>query len=80
MQEKQCLNFNVYLYILYLLKFSLQKIISYLSLNCTIELGMLFEAPFNEINDIVLKAVIDYLAAYKIISILEHINENVKLG
>lgn len=58
----------------------IQNIITYLSVNGTIEPGMLFEAPFNDINDAGLIGVFDENDAYKIISIVEHINENAKVG
>jgi type I restriction enzyme R subunit len=58
----------------------IQNIITYLTVNGTIEPGMLFEAPFTDINDAGLNGVFDDTAAYKIISIVEHINENAQVG
>lgn len=58
----------------------IQNIITYLTKNGTIQPGMLFEAPFTDINDAGLNGVFDDTAAYKIISIVEHINENAQVG
>jgi type I restriction enzyme R subunit len=58
----------------------IQNIITYLTKNGTIEPSMLFEAPFTDINDAGLNGVFDDTAAYKIISIVEHINENAQVG
>jgi type I restriction enzyme R subunit len=58
----------------------IQNIITYLTVNGTIEPGMLFEAPFTDINHAGLNGVFDDTAAYKIISIVEHINENAQVG
>jgi type I restriction enzyme R subunit len=58
----------------------IQNIIKYLNINGTIEPGMLFEPPFTDINDGGLNGVFEDKAAYKIISIVEHVNENAKVG
>jgi type I restriction enzyme R subunit len=58
----------------------IQNIITYLTKNGTIQPGMLFEAPFTDINDAGLNGVFDDTAAYKIISIVEHINEIAQVG
>ena len=58
----------------------IQNIINYLNINGTIEPGMLFEPPFTDINDYGLNGVFDDTAAYKIISIVEHVNENANVG
>ena len=39
-----------------------------------------FESPFTDINDYGLNGVFDDTAAYKIISIVEHVNENANVG
>jgi type I restriction enzyme R subunit len=41
---------------------------------------MLFKAPFTDINDGGLNGVFDDASAHKIISIVEHINENAQVG
>ena len=46
----------------------------------TIYTEMLFEAPFTDINDGGLNGVFDDASAHKIISIVEHINENAQVG
>ncbi len=58
----------------------IQNIINYLNKNGTIEPSMLFEPPFTDINDYGLNGVFDDTAAYKIISIVEHMNENANVG
>lgn len=58
----------------------IQNIINYLNINGTIEPGMLFEPPFTDINDGGLNGVFEDTAAYKIISIVEHVNENANVG
>ncbi|MDC1403813.1 helicase-related protein, partial [Crocinitomicaceae bacterium] len=58
----------------------IQNIITYLTKNGTIEPGMLFESPFTDINDSGLNGVFDDTSAYKIISIVEYINENAQVG
>lgn len=58
----------------------IQNIINYLNKNGTIEPSMLFEPPFTDINDYGLNGVFDDTAAYKIISIVEHVNENANVG
>jgi type I restriction enzyme R subunit len=39
-----------------------------------------FEPPFTDINDYGLNGVFDDTSAYKIISIVEHVNENANVG
>ena len=58
----------------------IQNIISYLTKNGTIEPSMLFEPPFTDINDFGLNGVFDDTSSYRIISIVEHVNENAKVG
>jgi type I restriction enzyme R subunit len=58
----------------------IQNIIDYLRINGTIDPGMLFESPFTDINDGGLNGVFDDAAANKIISIVEHVNENANVG
>lgn len=58
----------------------IQNIITYLTKNGTIEPSMLFEPPFTDINDRGLNGVFEDDSAYKIISIVEHVNENAMLG
>jgi type I restriction enzyme R subunit len=58
----------------------IQNIITYLTKNGTIEPSMLFEPPFTDINDNGLNGVFEDDSAYKIISIVEHVNENAMLG
>jgi type I restriction enzyme R subunit len=58
----------------------IQNIINYLNKNGTIEPSMLFEPPFTDLNDYGLNGVFDDAAAYKIISIVEHVNENANVG
>jgi type I restriction enzyme R subunit len=58
----------------------IQNIINYLNKNGTIEPSMLFEPPFTDINDYGLNGVFDDTSAYKIISIVEHVNENAQVG
>ena len=58
----------------------IQNIINYLNKNGTIEPSMLFEPPFTDINDGGLNGVFEDTAAYKIISIVEHVNENANVG
>ncbi len=58
----------------------IQNIITYLTKNGTIEPSMLFESPFTDINDRGLNGVFEDDSAYKIISIVEHVNENAMLG
>jgi type I restriction enzyme R subunit len=41
---------------------------------------MLFEPPFTDINDNGLNGVFEDDSAYKIINIVEHVNENAMLG
>lgn len=53
-----------------------QNIISYLTVNGTIEPSMLFEPPFTDMNDQGLLGVFDDGDAHKVISIIEKINEN----
>jgi len=54
----------------------IQNIISYLTKNGTIQPSMLFEPPFTDVNDQGLMGVFDDGASQKIISIVEHINDN----
>jgi len=54
----------------------IQKIITYLTKNGTIEPSMLFESPFTDSNDKGLLGVFDDGDAHKVISIVESINEN----
>jgi len=58
----------------------IQNIITYLTKNGTIEPSMLFEPPFTDINDRGLNGVFEDDSAYKIINIVEHVNENAMLG
>jgi type I restriction enzyme R subunit len=58
----------------------IQNIITYLTKNGTIEPSMLFEPPFTDINDNGLNGVFEDNEAYKIISLVEHVNENAMLG
>jgi type I restriction enzyme R subunit len=58
----------------------IQNIITYLTKNGTIEPSMLFEPPFTDINDNGLNGVFDDASSYRIISIVEHVNENAKVG
>jgi len=58
----------------------IQNIITYLTKNGTIEPSMLFESPFTDINDAGLNGVFDDTSAYKIISIVEKINDNAQVG
>jgi type I restriction enzyme R subunit len=58
----------------------IQNIINYLNINGTIEPSLLFEPPFTDINDAGLNGVFEDTAAYKIISIVEHVNENAMVG
>ncbi len=58
----------------------IQNIITYLTKNGTIEPSMLFEAPFTDINDAGLNGVFDETQAYRIIAIVEDINENAQVG
>jgi type I restriction enzyme R subunit len=58
----------------------IQNIINYLNKNGTIEPSMLFEPPFTDINDYGLNGVFDDTSAYKIISIVEDVNENAQVG
>ena len=58
----------------------IQNIITFLSKNGTIDTEMLFKAPFTDINDGGLNGVFDDASAHKIISIVEHINENAQVG
>lgn len=54
----------------------IQKIITYLTKNGTIEPSMLFESPFTDINDKGLLGVFDDGDAHRVINIIESINEN----
>ncbi|ESU24362.1 type i site-specific deoxyribonuclease [Flavobacterium enshiense DK69] len=54
----------------------IQKIISHLAQNGTIDPSMLFESPFTDVNDQGLLGVFDDGDAHKVISIIERINEN----
>ncbi|OBQ14489.1 MAG: type I site-specific deoxyribonuclease [Anabaena sp. LE011-02] len=58
----------------------IQKIITHLTKNGTIEPSMLFESPFTDINDKGLLGVFDDGDAHKVISIIESINENAMIG
>ena len=58
----------------------IQNIITYLTKNGTIEPSMLFEPPFTDINDNGLNGVFEDNEAYKIIGLVEHVNENAKVG
>lgn len=58
----------------------IQNIITYLNINGTIEPSMLFEPPFTDINDSGLNGVFDDTSAYKIISIIEQVNNNANVG
>lgn len=56
------------------------NIITYLTKNGVIDKGMLFEPPFTDVNDQGLLGVFDDADAYKIISIIDEINDNAKVG
>jgi len=56
------------------------NIITYLTKNGVIDKGMLFEPPFTDVNDQGLLGVFDDADAFKIISIIDEINENAKAG
>ena len=58
----------------------IQTIIAHLTKNGTIEPSMLFEPPFTDMNDQGLMGVFDDGNSQKIISIVEHINENAQVG
>lgn len=58
----------------------IQNIITYLTKNGTIDPAMMFETPFTDINDKGLLGVFDDGEATRIISIVEHINENAQVG
>lgn len=57
-----------------------QSIIAYLTKNGTIDASMLFEPPFTDINDQGLLGVFDDGESYKIVSIIEQINNNAMIG
>ena len=54
----------------------INKIIMFLEKNGTIDAEMLFEPPFTDVNDQGLLGVFDEADAYKVISILDGINQN----
>lgn len=54
----------------------INNIIMFVEKNGTIDAGMLFESPFTDVNDQGLLGVFDEADAYKVISILEKINQN----
>lgn len=54
----------------------IQNIITYLTKNGTIEPGILFEPPFTDMHDQGLLGIFEDSDAYKVISIIESINEN----
>ncbi|MBU1535904.1 DEAD/DEAH box helicase family protein [Myxococcota bacterium] len=54
----------------------LDMIIKYLMQNGTLEKGMLFEAPFTDINDQGLQGVFDDAQAMKVIKMVEGVNRN----
>ena len=56
------------------------NIITYLTKNGVIDKSMLFEPPFTDVNDQGLLGVFDDADAFKIISIIDDINENAKVG
>jgi type I restriction enzyme R subunit len=58
----------------------IQNIITYLTKNGTIEPSMLFEPPFTDINDNGLNGVFADNEAYRIIRLVENVNENAQLG
>lgn len=58
----------------------IQNIITYLTKNGTIEPSMLFEPPFTDMNDQGLMGIFEDGDAHKVISIIEHINENALIG
>lgn len=58
----------------------IEKIIKHLSINGTIDPAMLYEPPFTDMNDFGLNGVFEDVDAYKIISIVEHINQNAMIG
>lgn len=58
----------------------IQNIITYLTKNGTIDPSMLFEPPFTDINDNGLNGVFADNEAYRIISLVEHVNDNAMLG
>ena len=58
----------------------IQKIITYLTKNGTIEPSMLFESPFTDSNDKGLMGIFDDSDAHKVINIIERINENAMIS
>ncbi|MEQ8548969.1 MAG: DEAD/DEAH box helicase family protein [Cyclobacteriaceae bacterium] len=58
----------------------INSIISFLTKNGTIENKMLFEPPFTDMNDQGVLGVFEDAEAYKIISIIQGINNNVEVG
>ncbi|SFT36292.1 type I restriction enzyme, R subunit [Lishizhenia tianjinensis] len=58
----------------------IKNIISFLEKNGTIDKSMLFEAPFTDINDQGLLGVFDDADAFKVISLLDRINENAEIA
>ncbi len=56
------------------------NIITYLSINGTLDKNMLFKAPFTDINDQGLLGVFETGDAVKIIHIIDEINDNVMVG
>jgi type I restriction enzyme R subunit len=58
----------------------INRIISYLTKNGTIEKEMLFEAPFTDMHDQGLVGVFDDGDATKVISIIDSINSNAQVG
>lgn len=58
----------------------IQNIITHLTKNGTIEPSMLFESPFTDINDGGVLGVFEDSDAYKVISIIEKINENASIA
>lgn len=58
----------------------INSIISFLTKNGTIEKKMLFEPPFTDVNDQGVLGVFEDAAAFKIISIIQGINDNAEVG
>ncbi len=58
----------------------INSIISFLTKNGTIESKMLFEPPFTDMNDQGVLGIFEDADAFKIISIIQGINENVEVG
>jgi type I restriction enzyme R subunit len=58
----------------------IQRIISFLTVNGTIDPSMLFEPPFTDMNDQGILGVFDDGQAQRVINIIERINENAEAG